>query len=62
MIATVLDRLHTTNCSKFRNKGCTLWTVMSVPVEPPRDLKVFWHSVLFTFQILMVPSELALKN
>ena len=62
MMTTVLERLHTTNCSAFLGRRCTLWTVMSLPALPPRDLNVCWHSVLFTFHTLIVPSELALKQ
>lgn len=61
MMTTVLDRLHTTNCSAFFGIGCTLCTVMSVPTVPPRDLKVLVHSAVFIDQTLMVPSELALS-
>ena len=61
MMTTVLERLQTTNCSTLRGSGWMLWTVMSVPARPPRDLNVFRHSVLFMFHTFIVPSELALE-
>lgn len=51
IMTTVLDRLHTTKCSGFLGSKATLFTVMSVPAEVPRDLNVLVHSVVFTFQI-----------
>lgn len=38
----------------------TLLTVMSVPADVPRGLKVLEHSVVFMFHTLTVPSEEAL--
>lgn len=60
MMTMVFDLLHTMNCSVCRGRGCTLCTVMSIPEVPPRDLNVFWHSVVFRFHTFTVPSELAL--
>lgn len=59
MITTVFERLHTTKCSGFRGRGCTLFTVRSAA---PNDLYVPIHSVVFKLQILTVPSEDALRN
>lgn len=50
IMTTVLDRLHTTKCSGFLGSRITLFTVMSVPAEVPRDLNVLVHSVVFIFQ------------
>lgn len=49
MMTTVLERLHTTKCSGFLGSRMTLLTVMSVPADVPRGLKVLLHSVVFTF-------------
>jgi len=49
-MTTVFDLLQTTKCSGFLGRRMTLFTVMSVPAVLPRDLKVFEHSVVFTFQ------------
>lgn len=49
MMTTVLERLHTTKCSGFLGSRMTLLTVMSVPADVPRGLKVLVHSVVFTF-------------
>ena len=62
IMTTVLDLLQTMNWSATLERGWTLCTVMSAPVVPPRDLNVFWHSVVFMLQTFTVPSELALKH
>ncbi len=49
MMTTVLERLHTTKCSGFLGSRMTLLTVMSVPADVPRGLKVLVHSVVFMF-------------
>lgn len=49
MMTTVLERLHTTKCSGFFGSRMTLFTVISVPADVPRGLKVLLHSVVFTF-------------
>lgn len=49
MMTTVLERLHTTKCSGFLGSRMTLLTVMSVPADVPRGLKVLLHSVVFMF-------------
>lgn len=49
MMTTVLERLHTTKCSGFLGSRMALLTVMSVPADVPRGLKVLVHSVVFTF-------------
>lgn len=49
MMTTVLERLHTTKCSGFLGSRITLLTVMSVPADVPKGLKVLVHSVVFTF-------------
>lgn len=50
MMTTVLERLHTTKCSGFLGSRRMLLTVMSVPADVPRGLKVLVHSVVFMFQ------------
>lgn len=49
MMTTVLERLHTTKCSGFLGSRRMLLTVMSVPADVPRGLKVLVHSVVFMF-------------
>lgn len=49
MMTTVLERLHTTKCSGFLGSRRMLLTVMSVPADVPRGLKVLEHSVVFMF-------------
>ena len=49
MMTTVLERLHTTKCSGFLGSRMTLLTVMSVPADEPKGLKVLLHSVVFMF-------------
>ena len=60
MMTTVLVLLHTTIWSMFLGITWTelMWT--SPPEVPPKDLKVFWHSVVLVFQTLTVPSDDAL--
>lgn len=47
MMTTVLERLHTTKCSGFLGSRRMLLTVISVPADVPRGLKVLVHSVVF---------------
>ena len=49
MMTTVLERLQTTKCSGFLGSRATLFTVMSLPADVPRDLNVLVHSEVFTF-------------
>lgn len=63
MITTVFVRLHTTMLSGFFGSKCTLLTLTLPPAaEPPNDLNVLRHSVVFVFQILTVPSDEALNT
>ena len=63
IMTTVLVRLQTTMLSGFFGKRWTLLTLTLPPAaDPPKDLKVFWHSVVFVFHIFTVPSEDALKS
>ena len=57
-MTTVLLRLHTTKCSEFLEKLCTLLTVVS---PTPRTFMVLAHSVVLMFQTFTVPSDEALK-
>ena len=49
--------------SGFFGSKCTLLTLTLPPAaEPPNDLNVLRHSVVFVFQILTVPSDEALNT
>lgn len=58
IITTVFVRLQTTILSGFLGRKCTLLTFTLPPAaDPPKDLNVFRHSVVFVFHIFTVPSD-----
>ena len=63
IITTVFVRLQTTILSGFFGRKCTLLTFTLPPAaDPPKDLNVLRHSVVFVFHIFTVPSEDPLNN